>query len=581
MAVKVAKTAGFCMGVKRAVDIVLEIAQKSSNRKIYTYGPLIHNPQTIDLLKKRGVFPIERIEDIEPSGDTILIIRAHGISPQERKIIRDKGVTIVDATCPKVAHVQSIIKKHAGRDYTTVIVGDREHPEVNGLLGYAGERGVVLSRENEVENLPDTDRICVVAQTTQNMDEYNKIVAGIRKRFPDAVIFNTICDSTERRQTEVKELAQRADAMIIIGGKNSANTRRLADLSQQEGKPTFHIETVKELPDRAMAAYGNIGVSAGASTPNWIINRVVDTLTELQGKRTGRFAPLMKLWTLTVKTELYSAFGAGCLAYTGMLLQNMVPHPTVILAMVLYVFAMHTLNRFIDREPNAIIGSFREETYRSHEKSYIGAALVSLLVSLFLASTLGPGPFLLLLLISVLGILYNTPILPFRRRLRRLKDLPGSKNLSVALAWAAVGAVFPALTPNGHGLSPAMPVAFLFIFAIVFIRSSMSDLLDIQSDRLIGRETIPVVIGEKRTRHLLKAIALPTGLLLSFSYLLGWSSSLALVLIACLFYILICFKLYDRRLEFPGVVLEGLLETIYVITGTASFLWHLAARFWL
>lgn len=220
MTIKLANTAGFCMGVKRAVDIVLEIAQKSPNRRIYTYGPLIHNPQTIELLKKRGVFPIAHIDEIEPSRDTILIIRAHGISPEERKVIQDKGVTIVDATCPKVAHVQSIIKKHAERDYMTVIVGDREHPEVNGLLGYAGARGVVLSHEDEVENLPAAARVCVVAQTTQNLDEYDRIVARIRARFPEAaVIFNTICDSTERRQSEVKALAREADAMIIIGGK--------------------------------------------------------------------------------------------------------------------------------------------------------------------------------------------------------------------------------------------------------------------------------------------------------------------------------------------------------------------------
>ena len=566
------------MGVKRAVDIVLEIAQQSPNRKIYTYGPLIHNPQTIALLKKRGIYPIEHIEDIEPSPDTILIIRAHGISPAERKVIRDKGVTIVDATCPKVAHVQSIIKKHAEQDYTTVIVGDREHPEVNGLLGYAGARGVVLSHEDEVENLPAAARVCVVAQTTQNMDEYDRIVARIRTRFPEAVIFNTICDSTERRQSEVKELARGADAMIIIGGKNSANTRRLADLSELEGKPTFHIETVEELKGQAMTAYGDIGVSAGASTPNWIINRVVDTLTELQGERTGPFARLLKLWGQTVKTELYSAFGAGCLAYTGMLLQDMFPRPAAILAMVLYVFAMHTLNRFIDRKTSATIGSFREETYRAHEKLYIGTALTSLCASLFLAATLGTEPFTLLLTISVLGILYNTPVLPFRGRLRRLKDLPGSKNMSVALAWAAVGALLPALIEK-QGLTPAMVVAFLFIFAIVFIRSSMSDLLDIQSDRLIGRETIPVVIGEKRTRQVLTGIALSTGLILVLSYLLAWSSSLAVVLLICLFYILICFKLYDRRSGLSGVVLEGLLETIYVITGAASLIWAVASRF--
>jgi len=351
MAIKLAKTAGFCMGVKRAVDIVLDIAQKSRNRKIYTYGPLIHNPQTIELLKKRGVVPIDRIEEIDTADNPILIIRAHGISPKERELIRKQGVTVIDATCPKVAHVQAIIKKHAARDYTTVIVGDREHPEVNGLLGYAGTRGIVVSEESDVAWLPEAAHLCVVAQTTQNMDEYNRIVAAIRTQFPEAVIFNTICDSTERRQSKVKDLAAGSDAMVIIGGKASANTRRLAEMSKQEGKPTFHIETVEELKGKNMTAYANIGVSAGASTPNWIINRIVDTLMELQGGKTGQFGPLARLWSMTVKTELYSAFGAGCLAYTGMLLQGMTPLPAAILAMVLYVFAMHTLNRLIDHKP--------------------------------------------------------------------------------------------------------------------------------------------------------------------------------------------------------------------------------------
>ncbi len=560
------------MGVKRAVDIVLDIAQKTHNRKIYTYGPLIHNPQTVDLLKKRGIQPVNRIEEIDPSGNAILIIRAHGISPQERDQIQGKGVKIIDATCPKVAHVQSIIKRHAARGYSIIIIGDREHPEVNGLLGYAGEKGLVLSHESEVAGLPEGNSFCIVAQTTQSIDEYELIVAAIRKRFPDAVIFDTICDSTERRQSEVKELAGNADAMIIIGGRNSANTRRLANLSAQEGKPTFHIETVEELFHHSLAPYRDIGVSAGASTPNWIINRVVDALTESQEERKGRFVFLAKLWGAAVKNGLFLAFGAGCMAYAGMLIQSLAPQPSAILAMSLYVFAMHTLNRFMDRKDSPIIGSFREETYRAHAKRYIGWAVLFLVGALLLAATMGTAPFALLLAISVLGILYNTPIL------RRLKDLPGSKNISVALAWACVGVFLPALA-TGKALEPALPVAFFYIFAIVFIRSSMSDLLDIQSDRLIGRETIPVVIGERRTRLFLTAIALLTGGLLVLSYLLNWTSTLVLVLAACLFYILICFKLYDRRSGLSGVVLEGILETVFVIAGAASFLWVLAARF--
>ncbi|MGB3998689.1 MAG: 4-hydroxy-3-methylbut-2-enyl diphosphate reductase, partial [Desulfomonilia bacterium] len=144
MEVKLAKTAGFCMGVRRAVDIVLDIAQHETSR-IYTYGPLIHNPQTIELLKSRGIRPIENIEEIKDKNNAILIIRAHGIAPDERKKIKSSGLKVVDATCPKVGYVQSIIKKHTGLDYSVIIVGDREHPEVDGLLGYTGGRGIIIS----------------------------------------------------------------------------------------------------------------------------------------------------------------------------------------------------------------------------------------------------------------------------------------------------------------------------------------------------------------------------------------------------------------------------------------------------
>ena len=156
------------MGVRRAVDIVLEIAQHETGRRIYTYGPLIHNPQTIELLKSRGITPVKSIEEISDCQNAVLIIRAHGIAPQERKKIKDSGIKIIDATCPKVGYVQAIIKKHTALDYTVIIVGDKEHPEVDGLLGYTGGRGITVAAVDEVEKLPDLDKVCVVAQTTQD-----------------------------------------------------------------------------------------------------------------------------------------------------------------------------------------------------------------------------------------------------------------------------------------------------------------------------------------------------------------------------------------------------------------------------
>ena len=151
MEVRLAKTAGFCMGVRRAVDIVLEIAQHETGRRIYTYGPLIHNPQTVELLRSRGIIPVGSVDEITDRENAVLVIRAHGIAPSERKKIKESGIKIIDATCPKVGYVQAIIKKHTALDYTVVIVGDKEHPEVDGLLGYTAGRGIIIANPEDVE----------------------------------------------------------------------------------------------------------------------------------------------------------------------------------------------------------------------------------------------------------------------------------------------------------------------------------------------------------------------------------------------------------------------------------------------
>ena len=573
MGIKLAKTAGFCMGVRRAVDLVLDIAQHKGKERVYTYGPLIHNPQTVELLKTRGIIPISNINDIDASDKgAAIIIRAHGISPEERKKIKEKGIKIVDATCPKVAHVQSIIKKHVSLNYTVLIIGDKEHPEVNGLLGYAYGKGLVLGSVNDVENLPPLDRVCVVAQTTQSVDEFIDIVNRLKARFPDTVVFDTICDSTEKRQAEVKSLAAEMDAIFIVGGRNSANTKRLVRISELEGKPTFHIETADELDEIPASRYENIGISAGASTPNWIIERVVDSIMDNQSEKEQKGKRLFKFWMFTVRTDIYSAIGAGCLSFSSMLLQRHDINIFNIIIASLYVYAMHTLNRLMDRKTSTIIGSFREETYRKQGKTYITAAIVCMILALISSFFAGINAFVLLFLISALGALYNTQILPEDWRFRSFKDLPGSKNIFVAIAWAAVVAVLPQIE-TGLAITPGMIVAFLFTFGIVFVRSAISDILDIQSDRLIGRETIPVLIGKKPTQILLTAILALLLILLSISYPFGWTSSVSFALLICIFFMWIYFNLYDRRAQFSGAVQEGILETSYIVAGISSLMW--------
>lgn len=577
MNVILAETAGFCMGVKRAVDLVLDIAQRKGKRKIYTYGPLIHNPQTVELLRNRGIIPIGHLDEIpDAEKDATLVIRAHGISPEERKKIKEKGVRIIDATCPKVAHVQAIIKKHARKDDSILIIGDEKHPEVMGLMGYAYGKGLILGSLDDVAHLPELERACVVAQTTQNVDQFNEIVAALRERFADVVVFDTICESTDKRQSEIKKMAAHADAVVVVGGRNSANTMQLARLSELAGTPTFHVETADELKAVPIDRYRRVGVSAGASTPNWIIERVVDHLAARQEDRDARFMGLFRAWVFTVRTDFYPAFGAGCLAWVSMLLQGLPVRAANILTTALYVYAMHILNRFMSREKDAILGSFREASYLKHKRLYPAVAVVAMLLAWAGAFLAGPAPFIMLFLMSILGVLYHLRVLPQGWRFRSLKDIPGSKNVSMALAWAAVAAVLPRIEIH-PSVSPALIVAFLFTFSIVFMRSALSDVMDIQSDRLIGRETIPVLIGEEKTRLLVQGISAALLVLLVLAYAAGWSSSLNLFLLICVFYVWICFKLCDRRSAFSAVVLEGLLETNYIIAGIGAFGWLLVA----
>lgn len=577
MTVELAETAGFCMGVRRAVDLVLDVARSRGRGKIYTYGPLIHNPQTVELLKKRGIIPIENIDEIPAKEEgAVLVIRTHGISPDQRRRIKRKGIRILDATCPKVARVQAVIKKHVARGYTIIIVGDEGHPEVAGLLGYAVDRGIAVGSKADAEKLPRMERVGIVAQTTQDIDLFGEIVNAIKKKSPAAVVFDTICDSTEKRQKEVRDLAARMEAMVIVGGKNSANTRRLAEISEYQGTPTFYVETAEELKKYYTGVYKRTGVSAGASTPNWIIDRVVNSITSYQTQGEKRARSLFMLWLFLVHTDIYASVGAGCLYIAGALIQKFELRLSYFLIAALYVYAMHILNRFMDKKAG-IIGSFREETYFERELIFIPLAVAALISALVLSVIEGIKPFLLLFVISFLGVLYNADFFPQGRRFRSLREFPGSKNISMATAWAMVTTVLPGLG-KGFSFSAGMITAFLFVFTVVFIRSVMSDILDIQNDRLIGRETIPVIAGREKTQKILKVILALLFALLTLSFAAGWSTSVVFALMTCLFYILISFKLCDKKRVLPGMALAGLLETNYIIAGASALLWLVFVR---
>jgi len=287
MKITVAETAGFCMGVRRAVEMALDAAIAHPG-PIYTYGPLIHNPQVLALLREKG---IRILDEIPEQGNGTVLIRAHGVPPDIRERLETAGFNVIDATCPRVIKVQTVIARHAPSGGASIIIGDKDHPEVVGLLGYAGNAGFVVDNLQDLDALPVFDNAIIVVQTTQNTWLLQEVKTWADKNAPHYKIFDTICGSTERRQEEVSRLSESVDALVVVGGKNSGNTRRLAEIGRKSGTLTFHIETETEIDFEKLESADTVGVTAGASTPNWIINRVCRNLETIPYRKArGRSA---------------------------------------------------------------------------------------------------------------------------------------------------------------------------------------------------------------------------------------------------------------------------------------------------
>ena len=286
-----AKSAGFCFGVERAIEIATTCTD-GGKCKVFTDGPLIHNRQMMERLTNSGVLEIgdyksetaidEQIKG-QTQGESVLVFRAHGVSPDRRKYLQSLGTPCKDATCPDVGKIAGIIKMHSNKNFTTVIVGDPDHPEVIGLLGYAGGKGFVVKNKAAIDALPDIEGdICMVSQSTMFTDDYNEISEYFKKRFPNTKVIDTICGATKERQKDVNVLAEKgAQAIVVIGGKHSANTVKLAIMAQRTGLPCFHIETIKELDIEAVKKFDVVGVTAGASTPDFLIDEVCGRLEKL------------------------------------------------------------------------------------------------------------------------------------------------------------------------------------------------------------------------------------------------------------------------------------------------------------
>ncbi len=575
MKILIAKTAGFCMGVRRAVEMVMD-APHEYEGPICTFGPLIHNSQVLELLQEKGICTLN---DIPPRGSGTVLIRAHGVPPETKQNLKKAGFKVIDATCPRVIKVQTIIRKHARKNYASIIVGDKDHPEVLGLLGYAGEKGYVVGSLEELEALPTFENAIIVAQTTQNTQLFELVKKRTTKRFPHYKIFDTICDSTERRQAEVKRLAATVDAIIVVGGRNSGNTRRLADIAGQTGKPSYHIETesdLERLDVKTLTATKHIGITAGASTPNWIIRRVYRALEALSYKKVRSWRrAFFTLQRVLLLTNIYVSFGAGCLSYACTKLQGINQYFPHVIISILYVQSMHIFNHLTGNQADQYNDPERASFYNKHKFFLSTLACIAGGLGLTTAYTVGLIPFLILLAMSILGLSYNLCLVPERFsfiRYRRIRDIPGSKTLLIAMAWGIVTSLFPSLSVSGQ-INLNTVLVFLWATGMVFVRTAFFDTLDMQGDRIVGKETIPILLGEKRTIHLLKSILIITLSIILAAAAFKIISGLGFALAICSIFLLFVLRTYERGVLIPSIRLEFLVESHFVLAGIMAILW--------
>lgn len=272
-----AKSAGFCFGVRRAINLAESIAKK--NKKIYTFGPLIHNPQEVERLAGKGIKPVNAPLHLK---DCTLVLRTHGIPHELFEKLKKKDIHLVDATCPFVKRGQDIVKKISSSDMHVIVVGEKTHPEVVALVSYGRGRCRILEKKSDLNKVKLCKNVSVVSQTTQTPENFKDIIKALKKKCAQVKIYNTICKATIDRQAEAKRLAQKVDVIVVVGGKNSGNTRRLAEISSKYTE-TYLIEKADEIRHEWFKNQKLIGLTAGASTPDWIIENVKNKIMEMSG----------------------------------------------------------------------------------------------------------------------------------------------------------------------------------------------------------------------------------------------------------------------------------------------------------
>jgi len=553
--VRVAKSAGFCPGVKKAIDKALAL-EAAGKKPIYTLGPLIHNKQVTDSLASKNINSINSLSEVKNENAT-LVIRAHGITPQFRKELEQSGMELFDATCPLVKHAQNIIEKYAVQGYDTVIIGDADHAEVIGLLGYAGGRGYVAANASEAAELPNFKKVNIVAQTTQQESVFEQAAQVIALKAEISVISNTICQPTRQRQSETMELAKNADLVIVVGGRHSANTARLVEVCRELSAKTLLVEDEKELAGIDLKTPKNILITAGASTPGWVIDTVFEKVNDARRKFFHIPLKIVKLvWSFILKSPVYTSVAAMCLTYAAMKLQDIPVNPLLLFLTLTFVFSLTGLNRVTIKGTPGI-----------HIKLEIGFCLLFGAAGLVAAFTAGKDIFALTLFFWLLGIMY-----PFSYyiKIKKLTSMPGAKDTVTALGWAFVCVFVPAymqntVFTNGHYL------AVFYVTLLVFIRSVLLGISAANKDVMIGKERFYKAHGLRATRFTVGLIWGAISAALIMLLIIGWKVQLVSMLLLGNIYTAFVTVHYFRYPQHGGALEETLIDGQFYILAVLAF----------
>lgn len=576
------------MGVRRAVDLAIDNADRYPTG-VRTLGPLIHNKQTVELLRDRGVIEIDPAAPSSPLAP--LLIRAHGVPPYQQKNYENAGYMIIDGTCPKVKTVHKVIEKYKNLGFEIIVTGDTGHAEVIGLMGYAGEHGHLISTVEEVNDLEDFKQICLVSQTTFDRTIFDSIAEAVNRRFAgrEVVIKKTICAATDQRQEETADLAGRVDAMIVVGGRNSANTQRLASVAAQWTKTVVAVETEDEIDWEAIKECRTVGITAGASTPNWVIGRVVDYLQFMAQKQERTFKSRIKqLVDFLSNLNFFAATGAVAVYYLSCFFQGYRWSLDGAILAFLYFLSMYLWNSLASVESTQHLSISRYRFYHAHRFGLFVLAGSSIISLVAISSMQNISLLYLMLFATAIGSLYHIPLAPASLKkifhYSSIKDIPTSRDLIVALAWATLLTFIPQAAANVLHLTIDTIFCFIWIFLLAYLRSLVFDLRDIEGDRIMGRETLVTIIGEKRVHKAVDILALCAALLLvGYPWIAGvvhgritphnfaWWSQLVTVV-----YVIVFMRISTRIKARYASLFAFLADMFFYVAGICAFAVKLA-----